>query len=145
MLYSKYCEYVIKALSHLTLFGVPNKYVMVREISERTGIPYHFLSKIFQDLSTTNWVISKKGKSGGFALSVDSHNLSLLDIIKWSDGIHNFDSCILGGRACGSENYKCSLHNKCSEIRNNITDFFEKTSIHDVAEIEQEHQLITLN
>jgi len=56
MLYSKYCEYVIKALSYLTVYGKPDKYVMVREISEKVNIPYHFLSKIFQDLASTNWV-----------------------------------------------------------------------------------------
>jgi len=144
MLYSKYCEYVIKALSYLTLYGTPNKYIMVREISEKTNIPYHFLSKIFQDLTTTNWVNSKKGKYGGFALSQDCSKLSLLEIIKWSDGIHNFNSCILGGRGCGSDDFKCSLHNKCSELRNNITDFFEKMTILDVAAIEQEHQFVNI-
>jgi Rrf2 family iron-sulfur cluster assembly transcriptional regulator len=144
MLYSKYCEYVIKALSYLAVYGSSSKYTMVREISEKTNIPYHFLSKIFQDLSTTNWVNSKKGRSGGFTLSVDTNNLTLLDIIKWSDGIHNFNTCILGGRTCGTEDYKCSFHNKCSELRNNITSFFENMTINDVSKIEQEHHFVQL-
>ena len=143
MLYSKYCEYVIKALSYLTVYGSPDKYVMVREISEKVNIPYHFLSKIFQDLTVTNWVNSKKGKSGGFALSVDPHQLTLFDIIKWSDGIHNFDTCILGGRVCGSD-FKCSLHSTCSKLRNDITSFFENMTIFDVSEIEKEHQFVQI-
>jgi len=144
MLYSKYCEYVIKALSYLTVYGKPDKYVMVREISEKVNIPYHFLSKIFQDLASTNWVNSKKGKSGGFALSIDPHTLTLFDIIKWSDGIHNFNTCILGGRVCGSNDSKCSLHSTCSKLRNDITSFFENMTIFDVSEIEKEHHFVQL-
>jgi Rrf2 family iron-sulfur cluster assembly transcriptional regulator len=142
MLYSKYCEYVIKALSYMSLYQKPDKYIMVREISEKTNIPYHFLSKIFQDLATTNWVTSKKGKSGGFILNIDGRKLNLLDIIKWSDGIHNFNTCILGGRVCGSDDYKCTFHNKCSQLRNDITNFFEKMTIHDVGKIEHEHHFV---
>ena len=144
MLYSKYCEYVIKSLSYLSLYGSPDKYIMVREISDKTNIPYHFLSKIFQDLSSTTWVNSKKGKSGGFILSVDTKKLTLLDIIKWSDGIHNFNTCILGGRVCGSDDYKCSFHNTCSDLRNSITNFFENMTIHDVSKIEQEHHFVQI-
>jgi len=144
MLYSKYCEYVIKALAYLSNNEDKNKYVMVRKISNSLNIPYHFLSKIFQDLATTNWVISKKGKNGGFSLSADPNKLTLLDIIKWSDGIHNFNKCVLGDHICG-ENYRCSLHNRCSSLRNNITEFFDTMTVHDVAEINREQQLVTLN
>jgi Rrf2 family transcriptional regulator, iron-sulfur cluster assembly transcription factor len=144
MLYSKYCEYVIKALAYLSQFTDHNNYIMVREISNKLSIPYHFLSKIFQDLTATNWVISKKGKNGGFSLAVDPNKLTLMDIIKWSDGIHNFNKCVLGDHVCG-ENYRCSLHNRCSSLRNSITEFFDTMTVHDVAEINREHLLAALN
>ena len=144
MLYSKYCEYVIKSLAYLSNYGDKDKYVMVREISNNLNIPHHFLSKIFQDLTTTNWVVSKKGKNGGFSLSVDPDKLTLLDIIKWSDGIHNFNKCVLGDHTCG-ENYRCSLHNRCSSLRNYITDFFDTMTVRDVANINNEHPVVTLN
>jgi Rrf2 family iron-sulfur cluster assembly transcriptional regulator len=144
MLYSKYCEYVIKALAYLSLYSDKDKFVMVREISNKLGIPYHFLSKIFQDLSTTKWVISKKGKNGGFTLAADPAQLTLMDIIKWSDGIHNFNKCVLGDRECGQD-YKCTLHNKCSDLRNRITEFFDTMTIYDVSEINHEHQYVKVN
>jgi len=144
MLYSKYCEYAIKALAYLSDAESDEKYTMVREVSKNLNIPYHFLSKIFQDLATTNWVISKKGKRGGFSLSVDPKKLTLLDIIKWSDGIHNFDKCVLGEHTCG-ENFKCSLHNRCSTLRIYITDFFDTMTVQDVAELNRERQDVTLN
>lgn len=117
---------------------------MVREISSKLGIPYHFLSKIFQDLSVTKWVISKKGKNGGFTLAADPTQLTLMDVITWSDGIHNFNKCVLGDRECGHD-YKCTLHNKCSSLRNNITEFFDTMTIYDVSEINHEHQYVKVN
>jgi Rrf2 family iron-sulfur cluster assembly transcriptional regulator len=144
MLYSKYCEYVIKALAYLSLYSNKDKYIMVREISNELGIPYHFLSKIFQNLSTTKWVISKKGRNGGFTLAADPAQLTLMDIIKWSDGIHNFNKCVLGDRECGQD-YKCTLHNKCSDLRNRITEFFDTMTIYDVSEINHEHQFVKVN
>ena len=144
MLYSKYCEYVIKALAYLSVYSNKDKYIMVREISNELGIPYHFLSKIFQDLTTTKWVISKKGKNGGFTLAADPAKLTLMDIIIWSDGIHNFNKCVLGDRECGQD-YKCTLHNKCSELRNRITEFFDTMTIYDVSEINHEHQFVKIN
>ena len=135
MMYSKYCEYSIRALTYLYAKTQSDKYVMVKEISEKTNIPYHFLSKIFQDLANTNWVVSKKGKNGGFAMSIDGKKLKLMDIIQWSDGINGFNKCIIGGeRVCGRDN-RCLMHHRCSELRNQITSFFETMSIYDVAEM----------
>lgn len=137
MLYSKYCEHVIKALSYLNLHSHEDKYIMVREIADKTNIPYYFLSKIFQDLTTTNWVVSKKGKHGGFILAIDGKRLTLFEIIRWSDGEQIFNRCVLGDNVCSGD-YECTLHNKCSQLRNDITDFFHTMTIDDVSEINLE-------
>ena len=133
MLYSKYCEYVIRALSYLSQHKNRDEYIMVKEIAEKTNLPYHFLSKIFQNLATTNWVNSKKGKKGGFTIAVDSKSISLMDIIEWSDGIRKFDNCILGEKECEIIN-QCMLEKKCFKLRNEITDFFKTTTINDLDE-----------
>jgi Rrf2 family transcriptional regulator, iron-sulfur cluster assembly transcription factor len=139
MFYSKYCEYTVRALSYLSTQSQNDKYVMVKDISEKTGIPYHFLSKIFQDLANTDWVISKKGKNGGFTMSVKAEDLKLIEVIKWSDGLQKFNLCVLGGnKECGRD-YRCNTHNKCSQLRNEITTFYETMSIKDVAEMETQN------
>jgi Rrf2 family protein len=107
---------------------------MVREISEKTRIPQHFLSKIFQDLTTTSWVSSKKGKNGGFVFAADSRKLTLLDVINWSDGIHNFNQCILGDKMCGAD-FECDVHRKCCKLRMDIADFFGNMTISDYSDI----------
>jgi Rrf2 family protein len=144
MLYSKYCEYVIRALSYLSQQNNRDEYIMVKEIAEKTNLPYHFLSKIFQNLATTDWVNSKKGKKGGFTIAVDSKSISLMDIIEWSDGIHNFDNCILGEKECGI-NEHCILVKRCSRLRDDITDFFKSTTINDLKECNFENAEIDYN
>lgn len=134
MLYSKYCEYVIRSLSYLHSQSDKNRYVMVREISDKTNIPFHFLQKILQDLISTNWVISKKGKHGGFSLVADANNLKLMDIINWCDGIQNFDKCLISDKKCG-EDFLCSMHNKCSHLKNEIISFFNTVTISQVSEM----------
>jgi Rrf2 family protein len=138
MLYSKYCEYSIIALAYLYSKKDVDKYIMVREISEKTKIPHYFLSKIFQDLANTEWVISKKGRNGGFVIAVDGKKLRLMDIIEWSDGIQGFNDCIIGGNdECGRD-LRCTMHHKCSDLRNRITSFFETMTIYDVTEMRNE-------
>ena len=135
MLYSKYCEYSIRALSYLYACAQREKYVMVKEISEKTNIPHHFLSKIFQDLANTDWVISKKGKNGGFTMAVDGKQIKLMDIIRWSDGDQSLKKCVIGGdNECGRDD-RCLMHHRCSELRNQIMSFFETMSLYDVAEM----------
>jgi Rrf2 family protein len=140
VLYSKYCEYVIRALSYLSLHDKRDEYIMVKEIAEETHIPYHFLSKIFQNLATTNWVESKKGKKGGFTIAVDDKTISLMDIIEWSDGSNTFDNCILGERECELDT-QCKLQHKCTGLRKDIISFFESTTIRDVSECTHDIEL----
>jgi len=141
MLYSKYCEYVIRALSYLSLHKKRDKYIMVKEVADETNIPYHFLSKIFQNLASANWVESKKGKKGGFTIAVDSNSISLMDIIEWSDGNHVFDNCILGERECALEN-DCKLQKKCFKLRDDMTGFFKTTTIRDLTECSHDKNVI---
>ena len=134
MFYSKYCEYTIRALSYLSVADSNEKYTMVREISSKTNIPYHYLSKIFQDLACTDWVISKKGKNGGFTLAINADDLKLIDIIKWSDGIKGLSNCLIGeGKIC-ERNIKCDMELKCSNLKNQIFDFFDNVTIKYVGE-----------
>lgn len=135
MLYSKYCEYVIRGLAYLSKHGKKDKYLMVKEISTAANIPFHFLQKIFQDLVATQWVTSKKGKNGGFAMVADAKKLTLMEVVKWSDGAHHFSKCILGDRDCG-DHEECMTHNRCSVLKNDLVSFFNTVTISDVSEID---------
>lgn len=136
MLYSKYCEYSIRALAYLGANAQNKNYLLVKEISEKTNIPCAYLHKIFQDLaSNTNWIVSKKGRNGGVAMSVDSKKVKLMDIIKLCDGVQTIDKCVLGGDKRCRQNSKCNMHDQCSHILNEITAFYEKMTLDVIAKM----------
>lgn len=142
MLYSKSSEYVVRALVYLSL-QEKTEYVMIKEISENTEIPLPFLSKIFQDISKAKWIISKKGKNGGVKLAVNPDNLKLLDIISYFDGMQDYSRCMFGHKECGV-NAKCALHNKCSDLKNEIYDFLNSTTIGDFTNIWKKENKVSL-
>lgn len=134
MLYSKYCEYSIRALAYLGANKQKKNYLLVKEISENTNIPCAYLHKIFQDLAnSTNWISSKKGRNGGVAISVDCKKVKLMDIIKLCDGVQTIEGCFLGGDKKCNQNPKCNLHDRCSAILNGITSFYEKLTLDVIA------------
>jgi Rrf2 family nitric oxide-sensitive transcriptional repressor len=136
MLYSKSCEYSIRALTYLSANAQKKKYTLVKEISEKTNIPYAYLYKIFHDLTNnTKWIASKKGRNGGFTMAVESHKIKLMDIIKLCDGVQTVNKCILGGGKECLKDLKCNMHADCSNILDEITAFFEKMTLNDIAEI----------
>ena len=54
--------------------------VAVREITERHGVPGPFLVQILRTLRGAGWVQSVRGSQGGYRLSVEPSEITLLDI-----------------------------------------------------------------
>lgn len=136
MLYSKYCEYSIRALAYLGANSQKKGYLLVKEISEKTNIPCAYLHKIFQDLaSNTNWIVSKKGRNGGVTMSIESRKIKMMDIIKLCDGVQTIRNCIFGGEKECKTHPKCKMYENCSYILNEITTFYEKTTLDVIAKM----------
>ena len=110
-MFSKSCKYGIRAVLFLsTHSSEANKYG-VKTISEKLSVPKHFLAKILQQLSRNGLVSSLKGPTGGFYMSKQSKNASLLDIIVSIDGPDSFSTCVLGFPKCNSKN-PCIMHDE---------------------------------
>lgn len=60
--------------------------VLAQRVSKEYDIPLEYLLKILQQLVRASVLRSKRGPRGGFFLAVDSHNISLLQIIEAVDG-----------------------------------------------------------
>jgi Rrf2 family protein len=130
---SKASEYIVRALVYLSKQN-RDEYIMVRTISENTDIPQPYLSKIFQDLAKTDWIKSKKGKNGGVKLVGDTSKITLLELVSFNDGYRDKERCIFGHKECEA-NYACSLHGKCTHLRQEIHDFLSNTTINDFSKV----------
>jgi Rrf2 family protein len=118
LLFSRQCEYALQAVLYLAL-KPQNKMMTTKELAEKLNIPYHFLAKIFQDLSRKGILISLKGPSGGFALGKSAKEITLFHIVEAIDGADFLNNCVLGFSQCGGDN-PCAVHNKWGGLRDEM-------------------------
>ena len=81
---SRGCEYALQALIYLAAQPV-DKPVLQRDISGDLNIPSHFLGKILQQLVRHGFLVSHKGKGGGFLLARTADDITLSEVIKSVD------------------------------------------------------------
>lgn len=79
---SKKCGYAVGALFELALQG-PSAPVNVRTLSKRQDIPLRFLEIILNELKQGGFVISTRGKSGGYQLSRPADEMTVGQIIRF--------------------------------------------------------------
>lgn len=108
MIYSKTCEYAIRALLYLSQ-RPKGEFAMTKEISAQTGVPSAYLSKIFRDLTHHGILRSRRGAAGGVALAVDPAVLSLYRIVSVIDDPARLKVCVMGLDQCSEQN-ACPLH-----------------------------------
>lgn len=118
-MFSKTCEYALRALIYITQQTKDGGRIGIKDIASGIDSPEYFIAKILQDLSRKGFVQSAKGPTGGFYLDSVSLNRSLADIVKEMDGDKIFTGCALGLKEC-SETHPCPVHNEFKAIRNNL-------------------------
>ncbi|WP_431211581.1 RrF2 family transcriptional regulator [Puia sp. P3] len=95
-MFSKACEYAIRALLFIAQKTCNGSKVGIREIAKGIDSPEHFIAKILQGLSRKGLVQSQKGPSGGFYLDESSLNATLADVVRAVDGDSIFSGCATG-------------------------------------------------
>ncbi len=127
MIYSKTCEYAIRAL--LFLASRPKgEYVLTRVVSAGTGIPPAYLAKIFRDLAHHKILLSRRGAAGGVALAVEPKAVSLQQIVLLMDDPAHLKACVMGLDRCSDQN-ACPLHEVWTTARRKMTEKMQKCTL----------------
>ena len=126
--FSKTCEYAIRAVFFIAHRTADGGRVGIKEISTGIDSPEAFLAKILQDLTRKGILSSAKGPNGGFYMDGLSLKLPLSEVVKAVDGNGIFTGCGMGLQYCSSSN-PCPLHNEFKDIRNKIQAMMEHTTI----------------
>lgn len=127
-MFSKTCEYAIRAMIFIAQKTKDGNKVGIKEIAKGIDSPEHFIAKILQELSRKGLLKSAKGPHGGFYLDDEALGCSLADIVKVIDGEQLFTSCGLGLKQC-SETHPCPIHHEFKALRNNIRMMLEKAKL----------------
>ncbi|MCB0372432.1 MAG: Rrf2 family transcriptional regulator [Muricauda sp.] len=132
-MFSKACEYGIRAAVYIALQSLEGRRVSVNEIAEEIDSPIAFTAKILQQLSRNKVIHSVKGPTGGFEIErTDMDNLKLNMIVKAIDGDQIYVGCGLGLKEC-NEDKPCPLHDKFVAIRTDLRHMLESTSLYELA------------
>ncbi|HKG06427.1 MAG TPA: Rrf2 family transcriptional regulator [Pedobacter sp.] len=132
-IFSKTCEYAIRAVFFIAQCSSNGTRVGIKEISAGIGSPEFFLAKILQDLSRKGLISSIKGPNGGFYLSELDARRPLSEIVEAVDGEGLFKGCALGLTQC-SEINPCPLHEEFKDIRSKIHLMLKNTTINNFNE-----------
>ncbi|MEO6637045.1 MAG: Rrf2 family transcriptional regulator [Ginsengibacter sp.] len=128
-MFSKACEYGIKAAIYIAEQSLASRKVSLKEIAESTDSPEAFTAKILQKLGRNNIINSEKGPAGGFFMDkVQLNTICLSDIVFTIDGDDIYNGCALGLQNC-NDIKPCPVHNKFAAIRDNLKNMLEKTTI----------------
>jgi Rrf2 family protein len=126
--FSKTCEYAMRAVFYVAQRSEQGHKVGIREIAEHINSPEPFLAKILQKLSKDGLLLSTKGPNGGFYLDSAGSHRPLADIVEAIEGDSIFNGCGMGLSYC-SETNPCPLHEDFKKIRNQIVLMLRGTSI----------------
>lgn len=127
-MFSKTCEYAIKALIFIAQKTNNERKVGIRDVAEGIDSPEHFIAKILQTLSKKGFVNSSKGPNGGFYMDENTLEVTLADVVKEIDGDKILYGCGIGLKRC-SETHPCPIHNDFKVIREQIVEMLEKSKI----------------
>lgn len=129
-MFSKACEYGIRAATYIALQSLGGKRVSLRDIARNIDSPEAFTAKILQLLSRHNIVESVKGAAGGFEIDrVNIDKIRLSHIVAAIDGNDIYVGCGLGLKECNADK-PCPVHDHFVAIRNDLQEMLENTSLY---------------
>jgi Rrf2 family iron-sulfur cluster assembly transcriptional regulator len=130
-LISKTGLHALRALA--TLAELPDgTYGGAAEIAEEIGAPRNYLGKLLKLLADSGLVESQKGKGGGFRLTRDSAEISVLDVVEPIDHPSRWAGCFLGRSRCNDRS-PCAVHRRWAKVRDAYLRFLEETTLADLA------------
>ena len=99
-MFSKACEYGIRAIVYIALQSLENKRASLKEIAQKIDSPEAFTAKILQQLAKNQIIVSVKGSTGGFEIARDKMDeVKLQHIVQAIDGDSIYVKCGLGSWA----------------------------------------------
>lgn len=127
-------DYGIRALLYLAhRYPQPGK---AAEIGEEMDIPVGFLHQVLQELQRSRLVISRPGRTGGYALARPPETVTIRAIVEALEGPLEAQECALRGGPCHWEDV-CALHWVWSGAQHALIKALDSATLAQVAEDDQ--------
>jgi len=120
-------QYAIRILSYIANNENQSLYC-AKDLSETLIIPYKFLTKIMTDLVKAEFIISVRGREGGYRLAKPASTITVIEILNVFNDFINREQCVLGIGKCDGD-HKCAMHDKWKKPKDVIQIMFEETTL----------------
>lgn len=131
MMFSKSFGYALRGILYVALMQKEKRKVQAEEIADKLSVPRHFLGKILQQLVKAGLLQSTKGPYGGFYLAPGTLQTPLIKIVEITDGIEQFNTCVLQLRQCNKIN-PCPLHAEMDLFKTQLKQELTETKIEEL-------------
>lgn len=132
-MFSKACEYGIKATVYIARQSLHGNRVGLKDIASEVDSPEAFTAKILQLLVRAGIIDSVKGRSGGF--EVDRERMkrtTLTEIVHAIDGDAIYKGCGLGLSECSAK-HPCPVHYKFKALRDDLKKMLDSMTIFELS------------
>jgi len=123
-------QYALRAMVYIAAQPV-EKPVLAKEISAKTAVPLHYLSRILRDAVRSGLLESARGVGGGFRLSRPKNKIKLLEVLAPFDDVLDRSKCPFGQPRC-NDSTPCGFHEYWKPIKVAYSEMLEQTTLDDV-------------
>lgn len=130
MFLNQTAHYALRAMTCLVLEEHSNP-VNSAELSKRTDVPSHYLSKIMRKLVEAGYIISRKGHGGGFVVAKPLDQIRIIDVLNATGFDQDNQPCVFGWEKC-SDAKPCPMHPVWKKLKESFNNWAFNTTMQDV-------------
>ena len=136
---SKRGEYALRTLIDLGIAAELGRPILqVSELAAKEKLPVKFLEQIFTQLKASGFVVSKRGKLGGYSLARPMNKIKFGSVIRLIDGPLAPISCVSETayeRCTCPDEAHCGLRMLMLDVRTAIIKILDRYTLADIVEI----------
>jgi len=111
-------EYAVRCVLYLSAKGV-GTLISRKEIASQCDIPDKFLAKIAQQLARVKLLEIRQGACGGYVLSKEPRDISLLEVVEAIIGEISLNDCVTSAAVCRASG-NCAVNRVWIKVRNQM-------------------------
>ena len=126
----KNTDYALRIMGNLT-GNYGRGMVSVRMLAKEEDVSYQFACKILQKLQAAGLVESAMGPTGGYQLSRQPKQITMLDVIRAMQGEITVNRCTGGPDGCPRQ-ANCPVSSKLCQLQRKVEEFLADVKLQDL-------------
>ncbi|MBF0494702.1 MAG: Rrf2 family transcriptional regulator [Candidatus Omnitrophica bacterium] len=128
-------DYALKAILDLSLLYRKDErgLVTINEIAERIDAPIKFLEQVLLELKKGGFVVSKRGKVGGYLLAKPPARITVGEVVRYIEGPIEPISCVKEGYVGCGDVYKCAFKSIWQDVFKATSNIIDNVTFEDLA------------